>query len=420
MKVLYFIPKTQGGNLPFFTKEFFDRIAGMAEAHVMTPRNGDAPQTGSSAVVHRLSAYRMMIGRNKKRFSRIVGEVGPDIIHIIGSWDITAYYIYRWAETYRIPVVLSPLKGLAPWNVLRSYWLRRLPQLLLYQKSLLSGTHGVHAVGRQEQSFILDAALHPSLHPRKPWNSRIAVIEDPVLTDAIDVAGAAAAMMRLYAKVLDSNPFMRMTEEEVTAESALLRVGMSQDSISADIPRETRQRLMQMSDAAWRRILLHATDEGIADMVTRGALAMQLKRKSIVIESTGRFENTRHSDKRRPADIPATAKGRKAERLAGRYGGDDAAVRICKMIVNVAQMMKSGTLSRRHLADLYAAVRFGNCNERALRLMLRRLRMSKTAARLMQIMGETLWLEPGFMPLEPLDDKGTDDIRKTLFNLKIQ
>lgn len=147
---------------------------------------------------------------------------------------------------------------------------------------------------------------------------------------------------------------------------------------------------------------------------------MQLKRKSIVIESTGRFENTRHSDKRRPEDIPATAKGRKAERLAGRYGGDDAAVRICKMIVDVAQMMKGGTLCRRHLADLYAAVRFGNCNERALRLMLRRLRMSKTAARLMQIMGETLWLEPGFMPLEPLDDKGTDDIRKTLFNLKIQ
>ena len=85
---------------------------------------------------------------------------------------------------------------------------------------------------------------------------------------------------------------------------------------------------MQMSDASWRRILLHAADEQIADEVTRGALVMQLKRKSIVIENTGRFEQVRRTDTRSLADIPPLVKRRKAERLAGRCG-DEAAVWVC-------------------------------------------------------------------------------------------
>ena len=266
---------------------------------------------------------------------------------------------------------------------------------------------------------MLFRSRYPLMFPRRPWNTRIAVIEDPRLDGDISTADAASAMVALYNKVSDSNPFMRMTPEDRTAESALLRAGLAQDAISAAISPETRMLLMQMSDASWRRILLHAADEQIADEVTRGALVMQLKRKSIVIENTGRFEQVRRTDTRSLAGIPPLVKRRKAERLAGRCG-DEAAARICIMTVNVAQMMRRGTLCRRHLADLYTALRFGNCDENALRLMLRRLGAAKTAARLMQIMGETMGLEQGFMPLEPLDDRGTQHIRDILFNLKIQ
>lgn len=418
MKVLYFIPKTKGGILPFFSQELIDSIAAIAEVHVMTPRAEASPHTGV-AKTHWLSAYRLMIGRNRKRFDKVVRDVNPDIIHIIGSWDVTAYFIARWADMCRIPVVVSPLKGLAPWNTLRSYWLRRLPQLLLYQTAVISGAHAVHASCRQEQSFVTGACRYPLMYPRKQWNTRIAVIEDPRLDGDTSTADAASAMVALYNKVSDSNPFMRMTPEDRTAESALLRAGLAQDAISAAISPGTRMLLMQMSDASWRRILLHAADEQIADEVTRGALVMQLKRKSIVIENTGRFEQVRRTDTRSLADIPPLVKRRKAERLAGRCG-DEAAARICIMTVNVAQMMRRGTLCRRHLADLYTALRFGNCDENALRLMLRRLGAAKTAARLMQIMGETMGLEQGFMPLEPLDDRGTQHIRDILFNLKIQ
>lgn len=418
MKVLYFIPKTKGGILPFFSQELIDSIAAIAEVHVMTPRAEESPHTGG-AKIHRLSAYRLMIGRNRKRFDKVAGEVNPDIIHIIGSWDVTACFIARWAGMRRIPVVVSPLKGLAPWNTLRSYWLRRLPQLLLYQKGVISGAHAVHALSRQEQSLVTAACRYPLMYPRKPWNTRIAVIEDPRLDGDTTTAAAASAMVALYNKVSDSNPFMRMTQEDRAYESALLRAGLARDAISAGIPPDMRRQMMQMSDASWRRIMLHAADERIGGAVTRGALTMQLKRKSIVIENTGRFEQARRTDTRSLAAIPPLVKRRKIERLAGRCG-DEAAARICTMTVNVVQMMRSGTLCRSHLADLYTVLRFGGCDENALRLMLRRLGAARTAARLMQIMGETMGLEQGFMPLEPLDDRGTQHIRDILFNLKIQ
>ena len=124
----------------------------------------------------------------------------------------------------------------------------------------------MHASCRQEQSFVTGACRYPLMFPRRPWNTRIAVIEDPRLDGDISTADAASAMVALYNKVSDSNPFMRMTPEDRTAESALLRAGLAQDAISAAISPETRMLLMQMSDASWRRILLHAADEQIACM----------------------------------------------------------------------------------------------------------------------------------------------------------
>lgn len=419
MKVLYFIPKTKDDSLSFFRKGLVECVADVAEVHVVTPRTDEGLHIGGIKV-HYLSAYPLMIRRNRKRFDKIVRSLQPDIIHVIGAWNFTASCIERWARTYRIPVVMSPLKGFAPWNMSRSYWLCRLPRLLLFQKSMVTHVHALHAVGRQEHDFIKNVGFHPSLHHVMPWNSRIAVIENPEFTDRTDTVKTANAMLGLYNKVADSNPFMLMTDDDRARENTLLRVGLSHDTISAAISDDNRRLLASMSDASWRRILLHSADEGIANAVIRGALAMQLNRKSIVIDNTGRFENTRKREKGTLKEMRTPVKRRALESLKDKFGARDNELGICRMILNIMYMLDNGTLCRVHLAELYTATRFDNYNESVVRLMLKRLNAMRPAARLMRIMGDTLGLEEGFMPVEPLNDKGTDNIRETLFKLKIQ
>ena len=82
--------------------------------------------------------------------------------------------------------------------------------------------------------------------------------------------------------------------------------------------------------------------------------------------------------------------------------------------------MNHKALCRKHLAELYAKIRFNDYNEHILVEMLKRMNIKKSAARLMQIMNETMGLEMGFMPMEPLDDKKTNIIRNTLFKSEIQ
>lgn len=419
MKVLYFIPKAKSDVFSFFRKELIESVGDMAEVHVVTPRTDEGMYL-SGIKIHHLSAYPLMIRRNRRRFDKIAGDVNPDIIHILGSWNLTASYVEKWARIYRIPVVMSPLKGFAPWNMHSSYCFRLFPQMLLFQKSMLTHVHAIHAVGNQEKRFIEVASWHPLLHRRTPWNSRIAVIENPEFTDETDTTAVASAMIRLYNKVADSNPFMRMTDGDRKREGALLRVGLSRDAISSVVPDEARSLLVSMNDESWRRIFLHSMDESISDIVMRGVLSMQLNRKSIVIENEGRFENTRKKELASLRGMPALVKGRMLKNLESKYGQHKAEVEICTMTVNIFHMLKDGTLCRRHLAELYEAIRFEYYDENVVRLMLKRLNKTKPAARLMRIMGETMGLEEGFMPLEPVDDRGTDKIRKTLFKLKIQ
>lgn len=147
---------------------------------------------------------------------------------------------------------------------------------------------------------------------------------------------------------------------------------------------------------------------------------MQLNRKSIVIDNTRRFENTRKREKGTLKEMRTPVKRRALESLKDKFGARDNELGICRMILNIMYMLDNGTLCRVHLAELYTATRFDNYNESVVRLMLKRLNAMRPAARLMRIMGDTLGLEEGFMPVEPLNDKGTDNIRETLFKLKIQ
>lgn len=90
------------------------------------------------------------------------------------------------------------------------------------------------------------------------------------------------------------------------------------------------------------------------------------------------------------------------------------------MILNFIHEMQKGTLSRRHVADLYSTLRFTDYNERKVTDVLQLLKERKTLARILQILHESLGLEEGFMPMEAKNDRGTRKIKKLLYKANIQ
>ena len=93
---------------------------------------------------------------------------------------------------------------------------------------------------------------------------------------------------------------------------------------------------------------------------------------------------------------------------------------ICFMLLNVKQELRLKTLSRRHLTELYRAIRFTEYDEDMILRMFKQLGIRKFAARMLQIMKETYLLDEGFMPISPLNDKKTEAIRKQLSTINTQ
>ena len=84
------------------------------------------------------------------------------------------------------------------------------------------------------------------------------------------------------------------------------------------------------------------------------------------------------------------------------------------MLINIQHELKHKKLSRAHLTTFYRLLRFGEYDEDKLQRMLKQLKLQKFTARLMQILQETYYLEEGYMPIPPIDDKRTNNIRKSL------
>ena len=91
---------------------------------------------------------------------------------------------------------------------------------------------------------------------------------------------------------------------------------------------------------------------------------------------------------------------------------------ICTMMLNLKYEISHRNVSMRHLIDLFELIRFENYNEDGLTKMLRHLRIKKFASRLLFVMKDILGLTEGFMPIEAVDDKVTDRLRKLITKLK--
>ena len=340
------------------------------------------------------------------QFKQQVKSMEPDIVHIHACWNISAYRAQHWAMKQRLALVLSPHNGMQPWHVHHHFWLHKLPLLILYQRHAIKTADAIHVFSQSE---------HQRMKAMK-WNSRLALVRNCTIDSRTPEWQMTSELEAFYQKVIDSNSFRLMTEEEKTAENRMLHEAIFQEQ--GVVGAEKHEEGKALPASSLRKIFIHANDEGILQEVETGSRLMQQQTGVPDWEHLQRF----------PRRIKKSAEPLEQEKILPKSPltkstlsnlrqdekPSDTENKLTVMLINIQHELKHKKLSRAHLTTFYRLLRFGEYDEDKLQRMLKQLKLQKFTARLMQILQETYFLEEGYMPIPPIDDKRTNNIRKSL------
>ena len=340
------------------------------------------------------------------QFKQQVKSTEPDIVHIHACWNLSAYRAQHWAMKQRLALVLSPHNGMQPWHVHHHLWLHKLPLLILYQRHAIKTADAIHVFSQSEYQRM----------KAMKWNSRLALVRNSTIDSCTTEWQMTSALETFYQKVIDSNSFRLMSEEEKTAENRMLHEALFQEQGVVGTEKHDEGKALAVSSL--RKIFIHANDEGILQEVEKGARLMQQETGVPDWEHLQRF----------PRRIKKSAEPLEQEKILPKSPltkstlsnlredekPSDTENRLTVMLINIQHELKHKKLSRGHLTTFYRLLRFGEYDEDKLQRMLKQLKLQKFTARLMQILQETYYLEEGYMPIPPIDDKRTNNIRKSL------
>lgn len=340
------------------------------------------------------------------QFKQQVKSMEPDIVHIHACWNLSAYRAQHWAMKQRFALVLSPHNGMQPWHVHHHLWLHKLPLLILYQR---------HAIKTADAIQVFSQSEYQRMKAMK-WNSRLALVRNCTIDSRMPEWKMTSMLEGFYQKVIDSNSFRLMTTEEKTAENRMLHEALFQEQGVVGTEKHDEGKALPASSL--RKIFIHANDEGILQEVETGARLTQQETGVPDWEHLQRF----------PRRIKKSAEPLEQEKILSKSPltkstlsnlredekPSDTENKLTVMLINIQHELKHQKLSRSHLTTFYRLLRFGEYDEDKFQRMLKQLKLQKFTARLMQILQETYYLEEGYMPIPPIDDKRTNNIRKLL------
>lgn len=340
------------------------------------------------------------------QFKQQVKSMEPDIVHIHACWNLSAYRAQHWAMKQRLALILSPHNGMQPWHVHHHFWLHKLPLLILYQRHAIKTADAIHVFSQSE---------HQRMKAMK-WNSRLALVRNCTIDSRTPEWQMTSELEAFYQKVIDSNSFRLMTEEEKTAENRMLHEAIFQEQ--GVVGTEKHEEGKALPASSLRKIFIHANDEGILQEVETGARLMQQETGVPDWEHLQRFPRRIKKSAEPLEQEKILAKSPLTKSTLSNLRQDekpsDTENKLTVMLINIQHELKHKKLSRAHLTTFYRLLRFGEYDEDKLQRMLKQLKLQKFTARLMQILQETYYLEEGYMPIPPIDDKRTNNIRKSL------
>ena len=327
----------------------------------------------------------VQVADNAKSFYQQARDMEADIIHVHGVNLLLHTKAMRCASKMNIRYVITLHGQLEPWAIKFQRANQRLG-MIIAQKDYIEKAYAVITMGKVEHESFSTLG----------WNPRIEEIRNAVYTNTITQAEMASQTFAVYQKVLDSDTLEQMDEPTIAALKAIIKVGIMGDKRWVD-PSSFDPRLIN-----WRKLLIYADHENITNYTDYGIRILGL---SAPLIDTARIAAFFPNNYARPKPM---------KELVGDYQGDqtDYLMRMIRQMHKCPTLLGAIELTRELYRD--------NVNDDLLAEKLEDENLTKSAARLMQILSELVLLDEGYMPIDPLDDKLTIKLRNNLKNhLKI-
>ena len=156
MKIIHYIPSIDriAGGTSTYMQVLGKELGKLAEVHIITHAS-DNPLPICNCEIHNVSVYNPINGRFKNEVSKLFDVIKPDLVHVNCCWMPACAFIQQMAQKRDIKVVLTPHGMLEPWIIKRHYWTRKLPALLLYQKSVIKSADCLQATADSEKENLL-------------------------------------------------------------------------------------------------------------------------------------------------------------------------------------------------------------------------------------------------------------------------
>lgn len=323
---------------------------------------------------------------NATSFRKEISAMRPDIIHIHGCllFSLKLALAIRSARNSGIRTVVTLHGQLEPWMIQQQNAQEKTRNLLIH-KETIQRAFAVITLGRLERTNF----------EKTGWNRRIEEIHNAVITNAISPEEMCAKTFAVYQKIIDSNTLENMDETSTDTLADIIKAGITGD-------RRWIKDFRKPASVDWRRLLIYAEHEGISNYVDYGINILGLSTPIIDISRISAYFPNDYSH---PRPIKDTI---------GNYQGDET-----EYVFKIIRQINRQPLLL-HLIELTRELYRDNMNEDRLREMLEDKGLLTYTSRLMQVLSEQTRLDEGYMPVEPIDDRQTEQIRKLLTNhLKI-
>ncbi len=338
------------------------------------------PSAGNTevVVVSSLAAYR-----------KTLATFSPDIVHLHGAWKYSIGAAAFLALRHKTRYVYTPHGQLEPWVIRTHYWKEKLPQLLIYQRWVVTHAYAT----------VCNGAMECSALKKLGWTPRIEVVYNPLVTSSITPIEACQQLSAIYQKVLDSDTFAMMSAATRQALVTLIKAGTTRDSRWVDS--EAQSACHQLNGSAWRQLMMYAWQEHIYEYVKSGAGVLRLNPPMLTPASY-------------PCYVPAKRNPRhhRQEVLPPTPPANNKSMTI--YIKSLVRQAEKGHITLRQIVDFSCSVRQALLEEDKLAEYLRDNQLYKPLGGLLQATGTLTALDQGLMPIKPCQNRLSKKIIRTI------
>lgn len=348
------------------------------------------------------------VATTKKEFSKMLSSFKPDIVHIHTCWKLNAFVCAKKAKRSGCALLFSPHGELSPLAMKSEEPLLKKIRSVAYQRKTVRMVDAVLATSKQEMNDIAQLG----------WNKRIDFVPSCLLNHSISANEMATNVLQVYTKVIDTRYRRYMDSLEWQCLCAILHTGLQQDPANKIIPSNRLLELRGLTPQQWQRMLICADDEFVRNYVDIGIERLLLvtpnvetskilRYKPYMQKAEGELERTK---------IETNNFFAKSRYENAKEEEEDTIKQIATMLANAKVLLKQKRFSLLHLSQIYQIIRFEDYDEDRLLVILRRMRLLKFARRMVHILSEYLYLEDGYAPFAPLDDKKVRPIIESIIN----